>query len=102
MKEYTMLADGCSPSHADSLSQSLRYAHGYAVELYAVIADGSPDPDRAAHLVQAIRNMLCAAEDELSPLDDAQQAMDAVSAIRELSDSDLFKAITNAPTYGNP
>ncbi|MEW9519337.1 hypothetical protein [Streptomyces tubercidicus] len=97
-----MLADDCAPSHADSLAQSLRYAHDYASELSAVLADASADPDKAARLVQGIRNMLCAAEDELDALDDTQQVIDAVAAIQELSDADLFRAITDTPTSGNP
>ncbi|OKK02739.1 hypothetical protein AMK26_24455 [Streptomyces sp. CB03234] len=97
-----MLADECAPSHAESLTQSLRYALTYADELRAMLADGRPDPEKAAHLVQAIRNMLCASEDELDPLDDVQQEIDAVAAIHGLSDVELFSAITDTPTSGNP
>ncbi|MEU1510909.1 hypothetical protein ABZ490_01940 [Streptomyces sp. NPDC005811] len=89
-----MLADDCAPSHAESLAESLKYAHGYADELRLMLAEGKPDADRAAQLVQAIRNMLCAAEDELDPLDDVQQEIDAVAAIHGLSDAELFSAIT--------
>jgi hypothetical protein len=97
-----MLADDCAPSHAESLTQSLRYALTYADELRAMLADGNADPEKAAHLVQAIRNMLCAAEDDLDPLDDVQQNIDAVAAIHGLSDAELFSAITDDPTSGNP
>jgi hypothetical protein len=97
-----MLADDCAPSHAESLTQSLRYALTYADELSAMLADGNADSERAARLVQAIRNMLCAAEDELDPLDDVQQEIDAVAAIHGLSAVDLFTVITDTPTSGNP
>jgi len=93
-----MLADDCAPSHAEALTQSLRYALTYADELHAMLAEGNPDADRAARLVHAIRNMLCAAEDELDPLDDVQQNIDAVAAIHGLSDAELFSAITDPPT----
>uniref|UniRef100_A0AAU2VZW5 Uncharacterized protein n=1 Tax=Streptomyces sp. NBC_00008 TaxID=2903610 RepID=A0AAU2VZW5_9ACTN len=93
-----MLADDCAPSHTESLAQSLRYALTYAAELSAMLADGNADPEKAAHLVQAIRNMLCAAEDELGPLDDVQKEIDAVAAIHGLSDVELFSAITDTPT----
>ncbi|WP_436979160.1 hypothetical protein [Streptomyces sp. enrichment culture] len=97
-----MLADDCAPSHAESLAQSLRDALTHADELSRMLADGNADPEKAARLVQAIRNMLCAAEDELVPLDDVQQNMDAVAGIHRLSDAELFSAITDAPTSGNP
>ncbi|MFJ7334041.1 hypothetical protein ACIQUU_12420 [Streptomyces sp. NPDC101116] len=97
-----MLADDCAPSHAEALAQSLRYAHGYADELRLMLADGTADPEKAARLVHAIRNMLCSAEDELDPLDDVQQNLDAVAAIHGLSDAELFSAITDDPTSGNP
>jgi hypothetical protein len=97
-----MLADDCAPSYAASLTESLRYALGYADELSAILAEDNPDADRAAQLVQSIRNMLCAAEDELDPLDDVQQEIDAVAAIHGLSDSELFSAITDTPTSENP
>ncbi|MER6528129.1 hypothetical protein [Streptomyces sp. NPDC001508] len=97
-----MIADECAPSHAESLTQSLRYALSYADELRAMLADGNPDPEKAARLVQAIRNMLCSAEDELDPLDDVQQNIDAVAAIHGLSDAELFRALTDTPTSGNP
>ncbi|MEV0480064.1 hypothetical protein AB0I69_05495 [Streptomyces sp. NPDC050508] len=97
-----MLADGCAPSHAESLTQSLRYALTYAEELSVILAHGNANPERAAYLVQAIRNMLCSAEDEIDPLDDVQQEIDAVAAIHGLSDVELFSAITDAPTSGNP
>jgi hypothetical protein len=91
-----VLADDYAPSHAESLAQSLRYALTYADELRAMLADGNADPEKAAHLVQAIRNMLCSAEDELDPLDDVQQEIDAVAAIHGLSDAELFSAITTS------
>jgi hypothetical protein len=97
-----MLADDCAPSHAEALAQSLRYALGYADELSTMLTVGDTGPERAARLVQAIRNMLCAAEDELDPLDDVQQEIDAVAAIHGLSDTELFSAITDTPTSGNP
>ncbi|MFE9050371.1 hypothetical protein [Streptomyces rubiginosohelvolus] len=97
-----MLADDCAPSHAEALTQSLRYALAYADELSGILAGGNADPEKAARLVQAVRNMLCAAEDELDPLDDVQQEIDAVAAIQGLSDAQLFSAITDTPTYGNP
>ncbi|MEU8878581.1 hypothetical protein [Streptomyces hydrogenans] len=97
-----MLADDCAPSHAEALAQSLRYALAHADELSAVLSDGNADPEKAACLVQAIRNMLCAAEDELDPLDDVQQEIDTVAAIRGLSDGELFSAITDTPTCGSP
>ena len=97
-----MLADDCAPSHAESLAQSLRYALTYADELRAMLASGSPGPEKAARLVHAVRNMLCAAEDELDPLEDVQQNIDAVAAIHGLSDAELFSAITDTPTSGNP
>ncbi|WP_030677839.1 hypothetical protein [Streptomyces rimosus] len=97
-----MLADDCAPSHAESLTQSLRYAHGYADELRLMLADGNADPEKATRLVHAIRNMLCSAEDELDPLDDVQQNLDAAAAIHGLSDAELFSAITDDPTSGNP
>jgi len=97
-----VLADDCAPSHAESLTQSLRYALTYADELRLALAEGKADPDKAADLVQGIRNMLCAAEDELDALDDTQRVIDAVAAIQGLSDADLFRAITDTPTSGNP
>ncbi|MFJ9429612.1 hypothetical protein ACIRQY_08095 [Streptomyces sp. NPDC101490] len=97
-----MLADDCASSHAEALAQSLRYALTYADELSGILTGGNADPEKAARLVQAIRNMLCTAEDELDPLDDVQQEMDAVAAIRRLSDAELFSAIADAPTSGNP
>ncbi|MFZ4300995.1 hypothetical protein ACOZE3_24155 [Streptomyces cinereoruber] len=97
-----MLADDCAPSHAEALAESLRYAIAYADELSAILSDGNADPERAARLVQAIRNMLCSAEDELEPLDDVQQGIDAVATIRGLSDAELYRAITDAPTSENP
>ncbi|MFJ4815127.1 hypothetical protein [Streptomyces sp. NPDC088801] len=97
-----MLADDCAPSHAESLTQSLRYALTYADELRAMLADGNADSERAARLVHAVRNMLCAAEDELDPLDDVQQEIDAVAAIHGLPDAELFSAITDTPTSENP
>ncbi|WP_409472863.1 hypothetical protein [Streptomyces sp. HC307] len=97
-----MLADHCAPSHAESLAQSLRYALAYSDELSAMLADGNADSERAAQLVQALRNLLCAAEDELDAMDDTQQVIDAVAEIQGLSDADLFHVITDAPTSGNP
>ncbi|MFB9465364.1 hypothetical protein [Streptomyces cinereospinus] len=97
-----MLADDCAPSHAASLAESLRYGLSYADELSAMLAEGKPDAERAAVLVQSIRNMLCAAEDELDALDDVQQEIDAVAAIHGLTDAELFSAITDAPTSENP
>jgi hypothetical protein len=97
-----MLADHDSPSHAASLAESLSYASTYADAISRMLAEGNPDPDKAAHLVQGIRNMLCVAEDELDALDDTQQVMDAVATIRGLDDPHLFSAITDTPTYGNP
>ncbi|GLV74986.1 hypothetical protein ACH4VS_02395 [Streptomyces hygroscopicus] len=97
-----MLADHDSPSHAASLAEALSYASTYADAISRMLAEGKPDPDKAAHLVQAIRNMLCAAEDELDTLDDTQQIVDAVAEIQGLSDPQLFSAITDTPTSGNP
>ncbi|MFG2789939.1 hypothetical protein [Streptomyces sp. NPDC048419] len=97
-----MLADHDSPSHAASLAEVLSYARTYADEISRMLAEGKPDPDKAAHLVQAVRNMLCAASDELDTLDDTQQIIDAVADIQGLSDPHLFSAITDTPTYGNP
>jgi len=97
-----MLADDCAPSHADELCQSLSYALSYADALRAMLAGASPDPENAARLVQAIRNMLCAAQDELEPLDDTQAHIDAAQAMQDMSDAELFRAITEPPTSGNP
>jgi len=97
-----MLADDCAASHTASLTESLRYANGYAEELHRMLGEGTRDPERAATLVMALRNMLAAAEDALDPLDDVQQQIDAVAAIHGLSDVELFSAITDAPTSGNP
>ncbi|MFE4417696.1 hypothetical protein [Streptomyces sp. NPDC056817] len=96
-----MLADIDAPAHAESLVQCLSHAHSYADEIRRMLAEGRPDSDRAAILVQAIRNMLCAAEDDLDALDDVQVQLDAVAAIHGLSDVDLFGAITDTPTSGN-
>ncbi|MEV7234267.1 hypothetical protein AB0N06_09820 [Streptomyces sp. NPDC051020] len=92
-----MLSDDCAPSRAESLAQSLSYAHGYAEELRLMLAEGKPDADKAARLVQAIRNMMLATLDDLYELDDVQQEIDAVGAIRGLSDAQLFSAITDTP-----
>ncbi|MFE7954288.1 hypothetical protein [Streptomyces sp. NPDC057413] len=92
-----MIADDCAPSHAESLAECLTYAHDYADELRRILAEGKPDPERAARLVQAIRDMLCAAEDELDALDDSQEVMDGISVIRGLSDAELYRAITDTP-----
>ncbi|MGC2997541.1 hypothetical protein ACPF8X_03825 [Streptomyces sp. G35A] len=97
-----MLADDCAPHHAASLANTLSYAHSYAKSLSAMLAEGKPDPEKAARLVQALRNMLCAAEDDLDPLDDVQQELDATEAIQGLPDVELFRAITEPPTYGYP
>ena len=97
-----MLADGCAPSHAESLAQSLIYALTYADELRRILADGNADPEKVARLVMAVRNMLSYAEDELDPLDDVQQQIDAVAAIHGLSDVELFSVIADTPTSGNP
>ncbi|MFE3382539.1 hypothetical protein [Streptomyces anulatus] len=97
-----MLADDSAPERAASLVDSLSYAHGYAESLSSMLAEGKSDPEKAAHLVQAIRNMLCAAEDALDTLDDTQAHIDAVAAMQSLSDADLFGAIINAPTSENP
>jgi hypothetical protein len=97
-----MLADDCSSSHASSLTQSLRYALTYADELSGMLAENNPDAARAAQLVQALRNVLCAAEDDLDALDDVQAQIDAVAAIHGLSDAELFSAIADIPTSENP
>ncbi|MEW2454381.1 hypothetical protein [Streptomyces albus] len=97
-----MLADDSAPERAASLVDSLCHAHGYAESLSITLAAGNPDPEKAACLVQAIRNMLCAAEDSLDALDDTQAHIDAVAAMQSLSDADLFSAIANAPTSENP
>ncbi|MFH9190726.1 hypothetical protein [Streptomyces globisporus] len=97
-----MLADDSALERVASLVDSLSYAHGYAESLGGILAEAKPDPERAALLVQAIRNMLCAAEDALDTLDDTQAHIDAVAAMQSLSDADLFSAITTDPTYENP
>lgn len=97
-----MLADDSAPERMASLVDSLSYAHDYAESLSRVLAEGKPDPVKAAYLVQAVRNMLCSAEDALDTLDDTQAHIDAVAAIHGLSDADLFSAITNDPTSENP
>ncbi|MET7976713.1 hypothetical protein ABZW44_27445 [Streptomyces mirabilis] len=94
-----MLADDSAPSHAESLAQSLGYARDYAEELRRMLAEGKPDFDRGAQLVQAIRNMLLAASDSLDELDDVQQEMDAVEEMQGLTDEELFSAIT-CPPFG--
>jgi Lon protease-like protein len=98
----SMLADDCAPSHAASLVEALRYARTYAEGLHAMLAEGKPDADKAARLVQALRNMLCTAEDELDALDDTQAQIDAAAAIHGLSDAALFSAITEHPTSETP
>ncbi|MFZ3597608.1 hypothetical protein [Streptomyces sp. BH104] len=98
-----MLADDSAPERVASLVDSLSYAHSYAESLRLVLAEGKPDPDKAAHLVQAVRNMLCAAEAALDALDDTQAHIDAVAAIHGLSDADLFSALVkDHPTSENP
>lgn len=97
-----MLADDSAPERVASLVDSLSYARTYSDEISRMLAEGKPDPEKAANLVQAVRNMLCAAEDALDTLDDTQAHIDAVAAIHGLSDADLFSAITNAPTSENP
>ncbi|MFC8998184.1 hypothetical protein ACFT7U_21055 [Streptomyces rochei] len=97
-----MLADDCAPSHATSLLEVLTYARTYSEDIQRMLEEGNPDPEKAGRLVQALRNMLCAAEDELDTLDDTQAELDAVAAIHGLSDADLFSAITGAPTSENP
>ncbi|MDX2804856.1 hypothetical protein [Streptomyces scabiei] len=97
-----MLADDSAPERAASLVDSLSYAHGYAESLRGILAEGKTDPEKAAHLVQAVRNMLCAAEDALDTLDDTQAHIDAMAAMQSLSDAALFSAITDTPTYENP
>ncbi|MFF0161797.1 hypothetical protein ACFYRY_30295 [Streptomyces sp. NPDC005263] len=93
-----MLADDCAPSHAVSLAEALSYAHSYAESLSRMVAEGKPDADKAAHLAQGIRNMLCAAADDLDALDDTQEVIDAVADIQSLSDAQLFSVITDTPT----
>jgi hypothetical protein len=97
-----MLADDCAPQHAASLVEVLTFARGYAEDIQRMLAEGTPDAERGARLVQALRNMLCAAEDELDTLDDTQAELDAVAAIHGLSDADLFSATTEAPASENP
>ncbi|MFD4262079.1 hypothetical protein ACFWR9_31750 [Streptomyces sp. NPDC058534] len=96
-----MISDEYAPAHAVSLVQSLGYASGYAEELRAMLAEGNPHPERAARLVQALRNMLCDAEDHLDALDDTQAAIDAATAMQRLSDADLFRALAEPPTPEN-
>ncbi|MGY3204310.1 hypothetical protein [Streptomyces sp. TE5632] len=93
-----MLSDDCAPSHAASLVEALSYARTYSEDIRRMLEEGKPDPEKAARLVQAIRNMLCAAEDELDQLDDVQTELDAGAAIHGLSDAELFRALTS----GNP
>ena len=95
-----MLADDCAPRHAASLIEALGFARDHAESLSAMLAD-KPDPENAARLVQAIRNMLCAADDELDSLDDTQAHSDAVQAMRRMTDAELYRAITE-PTPGYP
>ncbi|WP_432098600.1 hypothetical protein [Streptomyces sp. WAC 04229] len=97
-----MLADDCTPAHAVSLVQSLGYASEYAEELRGMLAEGSPDPERAARLVQALRNMLCDAEDHLDALDDTQAALDTATDMQRLSDVDLFRSLTEPPAPESP
>ncbi|MFJ1972393.1 hypothetical protein ACIO93_27340 [Streptomyces sp. NPDC087903] len=94
-----MLADECAPSHAESLTQSLGYAHGYADEIRHMLDEGNLDSERAAQLVQAIHNMILVALDDLYELDDIQQEMDAVEEMQGLTDEELFSAIT-CPPFG--
>ncbi|MEU0739347.1 hypothetical protein [Streptomyces sp. NPDC006134] len=92
-----MIADDCAPSHAESLAQCLTYARDYAEELRLMLAGRDVDSDRASRLVQAMREMLCVAENELAALDDTQEVTDAIADIRGLSDAELYRAITDAP-----
>ncbi|MFJ8182873.1 hypothetical protein [Streptomyces sp. NPDC096105] len=94
-----MLADDSAPSHAASLAEALSYARAYGEDLTAMLEAGQPDPEKAHRLVQAIRNMLCAAEDELDELDDVRTFIDTAKAIQGLPDAVLFDALT---TPGNP
>ncbi|MFI5567283.1 hypothetical protein ACIA6T_07935 [Streptomyces sp. NPDC051740] len=90
-----MLADDCAPAHADSLTQSLSYAHGYADEVTRMLAAGNVDSDRAAQLVQALKDMILSATDDLYALDDVQQEIDAREHMRKMGDEELFLAITS-------
>ncbi|MFJ1731125.1 hypothetical protein [Streptomyces sp. NPDC088254] len=94
-----MLADDCAPSHAESLTQSFGYAHGYADEIRRMLAEGKPDSERAAQLVQAIHDVILAALDDLYELDDVQQEMDVIEEMQGLTDEELFSAIT-CPPFG--
>ncbi|MCT9109208.1 hypothetical protein N4G69_26970 [Streptomyces mirabilis] len=94
-----MLADDSAPSHAESLTQCLGYARDYAEEIRRMLAEGKPDSDRGAQLVQAIHDVLLAALDDLYELDDVQQEMDAVEEMQGLTDEQLFSAIT-CPPFG--
>ncbi|MEV0139347.1 hypothetical protein [Streptomyces globisporus] len=90
-----MLADDCAPAHAESLTQSLSYARGYADEITRMLAAGNVDSDSAAQLVQAINGMLLSAIDDLYALDDVQQEIDARESIHKMADEELFLAITS-------
>jgi hypothetical protein len=94
-----MLADESAPSHAESLTQSLGYAHGYADEIRSMLVEGNADSERAAQLVQAIHDVILAALDDLYELDDVQQLADAVEEMQGMPDGELFRAIT-APPFG--
>ncbi|MFC9285344.1 hypothetical protein [Streptomyces sp. NPDC057052] len=89
-----MLADDCAPTHAEDLTESLGYAHGYANEIRRMLAAGTVNSDRAAQLVQATRDVILAALDSLYELDDVQQEIDARESIQTLSDEELFSALT--------
>ncbi|WP_327240438.1 hypothetical protein OG243_33275 [Streptomyces sp. NBC_01318] len=93
-----MLADECAPSHAESLTQSLGYARRYAIEIQRMLAEGNVNPEWAARLVQAIRNMILAALDDLDVLDDVQQEIDAVREMQSLTDEELFRALSGGGT----
>ncbi|MEU2401079.1 hypothetical protein [Streptomyces pseudogriseolus] len=94
-----MLADDDAPSHAASLVEVLSYARAYGEDLSELLEAGQPDPEEAHRLVQAMRNMLCAAEDELDHLDDVQTFLDTAKALRALTDPG---PIIDTPTPGNP
>ncbi|MEU2605933.1 hypothetical protein [Streptomyces albus] len=97
-----MLADDSAPAHADTLAECLSNAHAYAEVIRRMLADGKPDADRAAHLVQAIHNVILVALESLYELDDVQQAIDAADAIQGLTDAELYQVITDTPTSENP
>ncbi|MGV2916371.1 hypothetical protein [Streptomyces alfalfae] len=92
-----MLADESTPERAASLTNALRYASQYADSLQIMLDAGRPDPEKAAELVHAIRNMVCVMEGDLDAMDDTAEVMHATADIRGLNDAALYSAITGTP-----